>query len=481
MERLTTKTLSIWKGEVDLTTGNLFVNIIRFTLPIIASSVVQLLYFSIGLMVLSRWGGGNYSMAAVGNNGSLISLIVNTFLAISVGANVVVARYKGQKNKEKAMKSMNSSMILAVIIGVTVAVFGYFMARHFLAWMQTPAPIIDLAADYLRIYFIGVPFLTIFTFGTAILRSLGDSKRPLWALFFCAVLNVGMNLLFVIVFHWDVEGVAWTLVISEFIEAMLIVIFLMDKRYGYVRMLPKEIRLYKDETREVLQNGIPAGVESLIFSISNVIIQAEANTFNASSVTGNAASDNIEGYVFAILEALAVSLASVSAQNYGANNKDYLKKAIGETFSLIVGFGILFGVFASVFRQPLISLFITDGQSEGFDYAEAMSVGTNRLVLMGLTYFLCAMMDGFSGYLRGLGHPLIPTVVTLFCATFFRVFYVFVPFHLLADCHNLVFLYCAYPVSWALADVTYSVVLPFVQKKAYREIDAKLSLERREA
>lgn len=481
-ERKGLKALEIWKGEVDLTTGNLFWKIILFTLPVMISSLLQLLYTTADLFVVGHYGGGTYPMAGVGNNGSLINLMVNTFVAVSVGANVVVARYKGEQNKEKAIQAMDAGMLIAVILGVVVAVGGYFLADPVLVAMGTKTEIMPYASVYLKVYFIGLPFLMIFNFGSAILRALGDSKRPLVALFACGVLNVGLNFLFVLGFKMNtgtngVLAVALTTVISEFLEAALTLVFLMDKHYGFVRMSLKHFDLSWSEMGQVLRNGIPAGIETLIFSVSNVVIQAAANKFlTASAVAGNTASDNLEGYIFVVLEAFAVAVSSVSAQNYGANKKENLRKTLLYSFSIITVLGILMGGIAALCRVPLIELLVEDSSDASFSRAEAIDTGASRLLMMGLTYVFCAIMDAYSGYLRGVGHWLAPTIVTFVCACLFRLFYVFVLVYNIPYMQNVLWLYAAYPLCWALASFIYTVFVPHLQKKAYQEIDARLAL-----
>jgi putative MATE family efflux protein len=480
-ERKSAKLFAIWRGEVDLTTGNLFWKIILFTLPVMLSSLMQLLYSTADLLVVGHFGGGAYSMAAVGNNGSLINLMVNTFVAISVGANVVVAKYKGMKDKDRCTKAMNVSMLVALALGIGVAIPGYFLAPYMLSAMQTKTEFIAWATSYLQIYFIGLPFLMIFNFGSAILRALGDSKRPLVALFACGLLNIALNFLFVIGFKMngngsDVAAVAITTVISEAMEAFLTLVFLMDKRYGYVRLSLRHFVLDKTELIEVLKNGIPAGLETLIFSITNVAIQTGANSFfDASVVAGSTASDTLEGYIFVILEAFAVALSSVSAQNYGANNKENLRKTLIYSFAIIGGLGAILGGIAAIWRVPLISLLVTDNGQEGFSYDAAVAAGSQRLMMMGLTYILCSFMDGYSGYLRGLGHPMAPTIVTFFCACVFRLVYVFALFYHISFLQNIVWLYAAYPFCWALATLIYTLILPYFQKKAFADIDARLA------
>lgn len=481
-ERKPIKFLSVWRGEVDLTQGNLFLNIIIFTIPVMLASLFQLLYTTADLFVVGHFGGGSYQMAGVGNNGSLINLMVNTFVAVSVGANVVVAKYKGMKDKENATKAMDAGMMISLVLGIVVGLGGYFLAHTVLVAMETKPEIIDYAEAYLKIYFLGLPFLMIFNFGSAILRALGDSKRPLLALIVCGVINIGLNFLFVLGFKMNtgdlgVKGVAWTTVISEFLEAALTLYFLMDKRYGFVRMSPKHFPLEKKSFFEVLKNGIPAGTESFIFSVSNVVIQASANHFlSASAVAGNTASDNLEGYIFVVLEAFAVAVSSVSAQNYGASNKENLRKSLRYSFIIILTLGLLMGGLAALFRTSLIELLVVDdAASQSFDHAEAVQIGSERLLMMGLTYVLCAMMDLYSGYLRGLGHWLAPTIVTFCCACLFRLGYVYLLVWNIPAMQNVLLIYAAYPFCWALATAIYGVMVPFFQKKAYREIDARIT------
>jgi Na+-driven multidrug efflux pump len=227
----------------------------------------------------------------------------------------------------------------------------------------------------------------------------------------------------------------------------------------------------------VLKNGIPAGLETLIFSVTNVAIQTGANSFfDASVVAGSTASDTLEGYIFVILEAFAVALSSVSAQNYGANNKENLRKTLVYSFAIIGGLGAILGGIAAIFRVQLISLLVTDNGQAGFSYEAAVEAGSQRLMMMGLTYILCSFMDGYSGYLRGLGHPMAPTIVTFFCACVFRLVYVFALFYHIPFLQNIVWLYAAYPFCWALATLIYTLILPYFQKKAFADIDARLAL-----
>lgn len=461
------------REEIDFTTGNLFKKMVLFAIPVILSSLLQLLYTTADLLVVDYYGGGEFSMAAVGDNGSLISLIVNTFISVSIGANVVVAACKGAKNQGKAKKALSASMVIALILGIFVACIGYRLAPSLLSAMHTPTEIIGLASVYLRIYFLGVPFILIYNFGSAVLRAMGDSLRPFLALFACGILNVGLNLLFVIVFKLDVAGVAWATVMSQAVAAFFVILFLFKNKKGFACLDKKSFSYDFAVGGEILKNGIPAGLESLIFSISNVVIQAQANTFDAYAVSGNTASDNIEGYIFVLLEAFAVAVSSVVSQNYGANNKKNLRKSLLYAFISIAVLGVLSGGLATIFRQDLIGIFIhgTDAGSQ-----KALQVGMNRLALMGLSYWACALMDVYSAYLRGIKHPIAPTVVCLVTACVLRLLWVYCLYDQISAMHTLLWLYAAYPVTWVIADLTYLVILPRFTKKAYAEMDARLTL-----
>lgn len=470
-----TKRLEI-REEIDFTTGSLFKKMVLFVIPVMLTSLFQLLYSSADLFVLAHWGGGNYEMAAVGDNGSLINLIVNTFVCVSVGANVVMAIRKGQKDKLGAEKALHSSLLVAAILGIVVAIVGYFVAPNLLVLMNVPTEgnIRTMATTYLQIYFIGVPFLMVFNFGSALLRALGDSRRPLLALAICGLINIALNFLFVIVFKLGVAGVAWTTVISEMLESILVVFFLAKNKKGFVSLSLKNLRFDKKATLDVLKNGIPSGAETLIFSISNVLIQSQANLYSASIISGNTASDNIEGYIFVVIEAFAISISSIVAQNYGALNKENLKKTLRYSCLSVIVLGFLLGGLAIIFREPLIKIFITESADPSFNYADAVAYGASRLLLLGATYWICGLMDCFSGYLRGLGHSLAPTIVVFCCACLFRIFYIYGIYGAIPECHTFVWLYASYPFSWTLAVVIYLCLLPYFQKKAYGAIDEEI-------
>jgi putative MATE family efflux protein len=476
---------NIFAGEIDLTTGNLFQKMLIFTGPIILLSVFQLLYSSMDGYVVSQFGAGYTSFDAIGSNNALINLLIGLFVGTAVGANVVVAKAFGAGDREKAHRAIESSMVLACIFGVVVALIGYFMSPYFLIWMQTPAEYIDEATVYLQLYFIGMPFLMIFNFGAAILRGMGDSQRPLYALVACAVLNVALNFAFVLGFHMqsdgqDVFAVGLTTIISQAVEAILTVIFLLGKKNSFARFSFKDFKLYPDETKEVLRNGIPAGLQSLVFSLSNVFIQTGVNSFStdtispAVAVAGNTASITIEGYIYIVLNAFSTAVVAIVAQNYGAGNKENIKKALWLSLSCTVALGLLLGGLATLLRRQLCGIFITpDSFDNPADYEQALEIGGERLTLIGLTYFLDGIMDNTSAYCRGLGHAKTPTIITFFACTVMRIVFISTAWQMVPFFHTLPWLWSTWPISWVLAVAAYYCFVPGYIKKAFAEIDAR--------
>jgi putative MATE family efflux protein len=463
---------SIFTSELDLVNGNLFKKMIIFTIPLIITTLLQLFYTSADLFVVSHFGGGSNSMGAVGANGSLVTLIVGTFLSLSVGANVVVAAAKGAGQKEKADKALHSSMIIALISGVFVGLFGFLFARFFLEWMNTPANIIDLATQYLQLYFLGVPFLLIYNFGSAILRALGDSKRPLYTLLITGVVNISLNLLFVISFHMDVFGVGLATIISEGVSAIAVIFFLWHNKNGYVRFHFKELRLSKEETKEILRIGIPCGLQSLVFSISNVFVQAQTNSFGEIAVDANSASSNMEGYLYYILNSFSVAIISMVAQNYGAKKKDHILKILKYSLITVTIVGVILGIVFTLLRTPLLNILI-DKNSPTYD--QEISIAKNRFTIICLTYFTCGIMDLLSGYLRGLKYSLAPTIITLVGCSIFRIIMIYSLFTYIDYFHTLEWLYALYPISWVITDIIYIAFLPSLSRKAFKKIESPLN------
>jgi putative MATE family efflux protein len=464
-----------FRGEVDLTTGNLFAKFIIFTIPIVLLSLLQLLYTTADVLTVDFYGGGYNSFIAVSSNGSLINLIIGLFVGVGVGANVVLAKQKGKGDKEAAERTLHSSMALSVVLGIPIAILGYFISPALLKLLDTPDEVISLASEYLQLYFIGLPFLMIFNFGSALLRAMGDSKRPLYALIICGLINVGLNLLFVIVFKMDVAGVGLATVVCEVFEATLTILFLRFNKSGYVRLsFRKLFAFYPKETQEVLANGIPAGLQSFVFSVSNVFIQASVNGFGVAAMAGNSASSQAEGYLYIILNGFSVASVAMVAQNYGAGKKENLKKILWYSLLTVTIVGLVVGGIFSLCYKGLIGLFINEKSvTSSEEYAYAIECGKERLILICMTYFLDGIMDCASAYSRGLGHPITPTIITLVGCCLLRIVFIETLFRFVPFFHTLPWIWASWPISWVIVDVIYIFVIPHYKKEAFAEIDSR--------
>jgi putative MATE family efflux protein len=430
--------------KTDFTTDHLFKKMIQFTIPIILISLFQLFFYSMDQLVVSNFGGGQTSFAAISSNNALINLYVSFFVGLSIGANVIVARARGTKNTLSAHRAIQSSMVIALISGVLVAVIGYFTARYQLIAMGTPKEILPQATLYLQLVFCGMPFVIIFNFGAACLRAMGDSKRPLYALIGCGIVNVGLNLLLVLGLGMksdgkDVLAVGLATIVSQVVEALLIILFQLSKKNEFANLTLSYLKPYSGESKGILRHGIPAGLQYLAFTLSNVLIQRSVNTYSDGEVTrliamnGNAAALQVEGYISMIIKAFSVAIVVIAAQNVGAGNKENLKKTLKYCLLTTCSVSLALGLLAFLLYKPLLSLFLPlsafTGEGISADQAQtswelALSVGRRRLLIIGLTYFLYALMDNTAAFCRGLGHPNTPSIIAFFCVTFYRVVFI---------------------------------------------------------
>jgi putative MATE family efflux protein len=469
-------------SEMDLTSGKIFWKIPLFGLPMAFTTILQLLYTTIDLYTVAQFGGGNNSMSAVGSNTALINLIVTFFVSLSLGANVVMAHARGANNKEFAGKILHTSIILALFTGILVGIIGYFTSHYMLIWMQTPDSILDKATQYLQIYFIGLPFLMIYNYGSQILRALGDSKRPLYILMISGAVNVAFDFWFVIGFKRDVAGVAWATVLSEVVSAILVILWLIFNKKGYVTLHIKELRMDKLSLKNILRVGVPSGLQGLGFCIPNVLIQSALYSITSYSingvaisvdeiVAGSSASSTIENYVFAFIDGFACGCTAFVSQNYGAGKKENIRKCF--FYSLIWMF-ILWGVCAlicCVWPEAVLGVFITE--SEGVSFANAIVAGKERMMLMVLTYCIDGIMDISSAYLRGLKRAAIPAIATISGCVGCRILFLIFLFPL-SYFHTVFWLFIVYPISWIIVDIIYIPLILMVEKKAFREMDQKI-------
>lgn len=444
--------------EIDMCNGPILSKMLRFSIPLMCSGILQLLFNAADIVVVGKFSGDN-SLAAVGSNTSLISLMTNLFLGLSIGANVLAARYFGAKNKEELNKTVHTAMLLSIISGVILTVVGVFGARIILIWMKTPKEVLDLAVVYLRIYFLGMTATMIYDFGSALLRAIGDTKRPLFYLFGSGIVNVILNLIFVILFHMDVAGVAIATVISQCISAGLVVRCLIREKDG-MHLELKKLHIYKEKLVQIMEIGLPAGFQGTLFSLSNVVIQSSVNTFGATIVAGNSAAANIEGFVYVAMNAFYQATISFTSQNMGAGNIKRIRKILFTGQLCVIVVGIILGNAVYLFGSPLLRIY---SSSE-----DVIRAGLLRLSIISTTYVLCGMMDVMVGALRGIGYSIMPMIVSLIGACGLRLLWLATIFQI-DRFHTITVIYLSYPISWLITFLIHVICFHWAIKKLYRK------------
>ena len=437
--------------------GPLFSKIIMFAIPLILSGVLQLLFNAADIVVVGRFTG-SHALAAVGSTSSLINLLVNLFIGVSVGANVLLGKFCGAQDYKNASETVHTAIYIAIWGGVIMIFAGLILARPLLELMGTPMDVIDLSVLYMRIYFIGMPAFMIYNFGAAILRAVGDTKRPLYFLTVAGIVNVLFNLLFVIVFKMGVAGVALATIISETISAGLIILSLMQSD-GILRLHLKEMKFHKDKVVGMLKIGLPAGLQGMIFNISNVLIQSSVNSFGSVVMAGNTAASNIEGFVYTSMNAIYQTSLSFTSQNMGAKQYHRIDKILLQCLGVVTVVGLVLGVGAFLCGHTLLGIY---SSSE-----DVITHGISRLSVVCASYFLCGIMDVMVGSLRGMGYSIMPMLVSLTGACLFRVIWIFTIFQME---HTLFSLYISYPISWILTFSAHVICYLVVRRKALMKV-----------
>lgn len=442
----------------QMTEGPLLKKLFIYSLPIMATGILQLLFNAADLIVVGRWAGDE-SLAAVGATGSLINLIVNLFIGLSVGTSVTVAQAVGAGDSSRLSRVIHTSMAAAVTGGIIVFFIGFFGSHTFLSWMSTPDDVIDLASLYMKIYFVGIPASMIYNFGGAILRSSGDTKRPLIILTSAGILNVILNMIFVIGFKMSVDGVAWATTISQTMSAVLVVIHLIRNK-GDIHLDLRKVRFHREEFISLLKIGIPAGLQGSMFSISNVIIQRSVNSFEQEFMSGNSAAGNLEGFIYVAMNAFHQTALTFTGQNVGAGKPERINRVLG----LCTMYGIVSGVLLSsvvyLLRYPLLGLYLPDSPV-------SVEAGIQRLNVIATTYFLCGAMEVINGVLRGMGSSFAPMLITVLTVCGFRILWIFTVF---AKFHTPFVLFLSYPISWLLCIAAQIVLYVFVKRKTDQRI-----------
>lgn len=440
--------------QIDMTQGAIFPKLLEFSVPLIFSSILQLLFNAADIVVVGRFAGDN-SLAAVGSTGSLINLLVNLFMGLSIGTNVLAANYFGQKNKNKLQETVHTSMLISVISGIILTIIGVIFTTPILEFMQTPEEVLKLASVYLRIYFYGITSSMIYNFGSALLRAQGDTKRPLLILLLSGIVNIILNLIFVINFKLDVAGVAYATVISQTISAIIVVIILLKEDNDFKLNL-KKLSINPHIFAKLVKIGVPAGFQGIMFSFSNIIIQSAINSFGPILIAGNSAAISLEGFVYTSMNGFSQGALTFTSQNLGAGKKDRIKKVvIISQFSIIV-IGLVLGWLGILFDNQLLSIYSKS--------PDVINAGKIRVFVIFSTYFLCGIMDAMANSIRGCGHSLLPAIVTIFCVCFFRIFYL-ATFFRIPQFHSPFFIFISYPVSWFIAWIIHLICFIVIFKK----------------
>jgi len=431
--------------------------ILQFSIPLILSGFFQLFYNAADVVVVGRYAGSK-ALAAVSATSAVISLIVNFFIGLSGGTSVALAQYLGARKFDDAKKTVHTSIALSLSFGVFLAVVGFFISEPALKMMNCPKDILPLATQYLKIYFLGSPANLIYNYGSAVMRTSGDTKRPLYFLTFSGIVNIILNLILVINFNMGVAGVAIATIVAQYISAILVVITLM-RNTGACQLVLKQIKLHIDTLKRILYLGVPASIQTLTFSFSNMIIQSSINSFGSLVIAGNGAAISIEGFAYTAISSFSNAAQIFTAQNIGAKKIKRIKKVLFSCITLSFFAWIITSVIYFFFKRPLMELYIPNEP-------EAIEFGLIRLSIIIYTYFFTATMDISNSVLRAMGKSISPAIVSILCICVFRVVWVFTVF---AKYHTLICLFVSYPISWILAQIVFFIQYAVEYRKLIRK------------
>lgn len=446
-----------------MTKGALLPKILLFSIPLIISSVLQLLFNAADIVVVGQFSGddtlGANCVAAIGSTGSVINMLLSVFMGLSVGVNVLAARYFAAKQKKEMEETVHTTVALALIGGIIIAVIGILVSRPILEMMGSPEEVIDLSTLYMRIYFIGMPVTMLYNFGAAILRATGDTRRPLYYLMNAGVINVILNLIFVIGFHMHVAGVALATILAQAVSAGLIVKALITTDEMY-KLSIRKIRVDMDKTKRIVRVGLPAGLQGAIFSFSNVLIQSSINEFGSVAMAGSAAAANIEGFVYMAMNSVYQACVSFTSQNVGANKPERIGKVLRTCLAVVFVVGAVMGNVFYFFGAQLVSIYTKEPAT--------IQYGVQRMAVICTVYFLCGCMDVICGSLRGMGYSTVPMIVSIIGACGLRIVWILTVFRIY---HDLTVLYISYPVTWTITSTAHLISYFIIKKKVVSKMD----------
>ncbi|MCD8221243.1 MAG: MATE family efflux transporter [Clostridiales bacterium] len=447
--------------EMDMCNGPVFSKLVIFSIPVILSGILQLLFNAADVIVVGHFAGSE-SLAAVGSTTSLINLLINLFIGLSVGANVLVAQTYGAQKYRDLEDTVQTAMMMAVVGGFILLAVGECLSGPILTLMGTPDNVLPLSAIYMKMYFLGMPATIVYNFGSAILRAVGDTKRPLYYLIAAGILNVSLNLFFVIGCHMGVAGVGLATSISQYVSATLIIRCLTHTDGPY-RVDMKKLRIVPQKAALIAHVGIPAGLQGIVFSISNVLIQSSINSFGSTAMAGSTAASNIEGFVYNAMNGVYQTTLSFSSQNYGARKYGRMTKILIYCLGLVTLIGVVLGGGAYLMGRQLLRVYSSD--------LRVIEYGMLRLKYLCSVYFLCGLMDTMVGGIRGMGYSVMPMIVSLTGACLMRVVWIFTIFQVI---HTLDILYLSYPVTWVITFLAHVVCYLMARRKLARKLAAAM-------
>ena len=450
------------KYEIDMCNGTLMDKLISFSLPLMLSGILQLLFNAVDIIVVGRFTGSQ-ALAAVGSTTALINIFTNLFIGISLGANVLAARFYASGKEKEMSETVHTSITLALISGIVMALAGVLLARFALNLMGTPNDVIDQSVLYMRIYFLGMPFFMLYNYGAAILRAVGDTKRPLFFLVISGMTNAVLNLVLVIVFHMGVAGVAIGTIVSQLISSILVLRCLYTSNTSY-RLYFSKLGIKTQYLKQIFQVGIPAGIQSTVINLSNALLQSSVNSFGSVAMAGYTAANNIFGFLYMSVNAVTQSCMSFTSQNYGVKKLKRMDRVLLDCMILSVGVTLTLGCGAYFFGPELLKIYTSD--------ADVIRCGVEVLAFTTVPYFCCGIMDLLPGALRGMGHSGVPMILSIIGTVGTRIVWIFglFPAH-----RSLSFLFISYPVSWILTILMQAVCFCFVRKHVHQSVNRDLA------
>ena len=451
-------------ARMNMTEGPIFKNILKFALPVLGTGVLQFLYNSADTVIVGRFAeDGETALAAVGSTGSLSALITGLFIGLAVGANVSISHAFGSGRDEQVKDIVHTSISLSGILGIIISIFGFFAAEPLLGLMGVPDTVIAQSTLYMRTIFLGMPAQMAYNYGAAVINARGDTKRPFYFLLVSGLVNVGLNLIFVMALHWDVLGVALATIISQYLSAFLVLRYL-TKLDDHCKLNIRHLYIRRDKLIKIIKIGVPAGVQGCLFSVSNVLIQSSINSFGPATMAANTAAANIDGLIYIAMNSLYHASLAFAGQNAGALRFDRVKRVCAECLGMVVVVGLVLGGTCYLFGPQLLSLFGVEGTVET---SETMRVGMTRLLIVGAPYCLCGMMEVMSGMLRGLGASLVSAIVSLVGSCLLRVIWIYTVF---AELHMIEILYISYPATWLITTAAHFTCFVIILRRRKRAV-----------